>query len=296
MERGIVFNVQRYSVDDGPGIRTTLFLKGCPLHCQWCANPESQEPVPQVLFSKEKCRDCGQCIKNCPAGTARANSQECLNCGSCVSNCWYGARTLCGESMSTDRVMEHLLRDAAYYDRSGGGITLSGGEPLMQAVFISEILIRCKQAGINTAIETCGCAPWDKLNAVREHLDLIYFDVKHHDAEKHRAFTGGGNAQILENLKKLNACHNNVIVRVPCIPRFNDTEVEIEGILKCISEHGGKNVELLPFHRFGSGKYSELGRVYAYENTLPMKASKLFFAVELGKSYGLNVSVRQRQS
>lgn len=290
MRQGIVFNVQRYSIDDGPGIRTVVFLKGCPLRCRWCANPESQRMGPQILFNAERCQHCGKCAQVCPNKGA-----SCAACGACAEGCWHGARTLCGESWTVERVMDAVLRDVQYYRRNGGGVTLSGGEPLMQGDFAAAILERCRAEGIHTAIETAGCVPWSALEAALKNLDLVFFDCKHVDEQKHRAFTGVDNALILENLEHVLHCFENVVVRVPCIPGFNAAEEDVEQILKRLKEMGAREVELLPFHRFGSGKYRELGTRYEYEEIPPMRPDELAFAGRLGEKYGLDVRVKERR-
>lgn len=291
MERGLIFNTQRYSVDDGPGIRTVIFLKGCSLECRWCANPESQLARPQVLFQAELCRDCGRCRKVCPEGEGGA----CAGCGKCAAACWYGARKMCGEWMDVDQAMNVIRRDAPYYRASGGGVTLSGGEPLAQIDFVEAVLAACRREGIHTAVETCGCVPWSSFERALPLLDLVYCDFKHLDDQKHRAYTGQGNARILENLRKLCARCENLVVRIPCIPEFNSSPRELEGMIRALRDMGARHVELLPFHRFGSGKYRELGRAYDYENTPPMKAEALRFALDFGSAYDIDVQIRERR-
>lgn len=296
MKRGIVFNIQRYSIDDGPGIRTVVFLKGCPLKCRWCANPESQQLAPQILFDVRRCRNCRRCLDVCPLNDRKgAEEGACLGCGACVRACWYEAKRLCGEYMTAEQVMETVRRDAHYYADSGGGVTLSGGEPLAQAAFAEEILRLCKCEGIHTAIETAGFAAWEALEGLLTHLDLVYFDCKHVDSEKHRRFTGVDNRLILENLERVCASGKQVVVRIPCIPGFNDSREEIERIIRRVREAGGRCAEVLPFHRFGSGKYAELNRAYDYAHIPPMAPAKLDFVREIGEKYGINVTVKERR-
>ncbi len=285
MQQGIVFDIQRYSIDDGPGIRTVVFFKGCPLRCRWCANPESQQAEPQILFNESLCRSCGRCAQAGLQGDIEANARA----------CWYGARQLCGRTMNVEQVMAVVRRDMRYYDNTAGGLTLSGGEPLVQAGFAAAILSASQAENIHTAIETAGCVAWDAFEQVLPNLDLVYMDVKHVDARKHKEFTNADNTQILDNLQRLLAEFENTVVRIPCIPGFNESPEDMEKIFRCIAKRGARKVEVLPFHRFGSGKYRELERVYAYESTQPLKASDIAYVPELGARYGLDVLIRERK-
>lgn len=292
MKQGIIFNMQRYSLDDGPGIRTVVFLKGCPMRCRWCANPESQQMQPQIMIDQSLCRSCGSCVQVCPNGCA----QGCIACGQCADACWYSARRLCGERISADRIVQLALRDADYFRQSGGGVTLSGGEPLLQSEFAAEILRLLRAESIHTAIETAGHVPWASIQNALPHLNLIYFDCKHVDTDRHRSYTGVGNELILENLERLLAAFENVVVRIPCIPGFNQSESDLDSILAKLKKIGAQRVELLPFHRFGSGKYRELGARYAYEDIPPLKADDLAYAAALGEKYALNLTIHERRS
>lgn len=292
MSKGIVFNIQRYSLDDGPGIRTVVFLKGCPMRCRWCANPESQSMERQVMLDASLCHGCGSCKNACPGACA----QPCVGCGNCSDACWYGARRMCGDEMTADQVMELVLRDRDYYRQSGGGVTLSGGEPLLQAEFALELLKRCRAEDIHTDVETAGHVQWTNIESALPYLNLIYYDCKHVDDDKHRQYTGVKASLILENLEKLLARFENVVVRIPCIPGFNHSPEDMDCILKKLSEIGARKVEVLPFHRFGSGKYHELGMDYDYEDIQPLKAADVAYALELGEKYGLDLSIRERRS
>lgn len=264
---GIVFNIQGYSIHDGPGIRTTVFLKGCPLRCFWCQNPESQDIKPEILFNKNICTSCGECVKACPNGASILSEtsviidrNKCTGCGKCVDVCPAQARSLAGKSLTVDEVMVEILRDKKFYDESGGGVTLSGGEPSVQFEFAVDILQRCKKEGIHTALETCGCVSWQILQQLLEYTDLVLFDVKCIDPKKHHEATGQFNELILENAKKI-ARLKPMRVRVPLIPGFNDSEEEIKTIVEFVRrELGSIEIDLLQYNILGEGKYSRLDR------------------------------------
>jgi pyruvate formate lyase activating enzyme len=267
--KGIIFNIQRYSIHDGPGIRTTVFLKGCPLKCFWCQNPESQEKKPEVLWNKSVCSLCGRCIDICPTGANRLSEkglildrERCLGCGKCVEACSSQGRTLVGTEMTVDEVMDEVLRDKAFYDNSEGGVTLSGGDPIMQPEFSLRLLQRCKEQGLHTAIETCGFTSWQTLEGLLNHTDLILYDIKCLDPIKHQNATGKHNRLILENAKKI-AKSKKMKVRVPLVPGFNDSVEDIQAILDFVKgklKLGSAEIELLPYNKLGEGKYDRLDR------------------------------------
>lgn len=271
--KGTVFDIQKCSVHDGPGIRTTVFLKGCPLDCLWCHNPESKFPKPQLMLYTAKCIGCGECVLACPDGlhafsadgTHLIDRKHCLRCGKCETVCT-GALHLCGRKMSVDEVMTEVLKDKLFYDNSGGGITLSGGEPLMQAEFALALLTEAKRHELHTAIETSGFAKWETLKAFAEVVDLFLWDVKETDSEQHKTFTGVGNELILDNLERLNALGAKVILRCPIIPGCNDREEHLANIgrlaerLSCVD-----HIDVEPYHPLGKGKASALGRQYPLE-------------------------------
>ena len=268
---GIVFNVQRFSVHDGPGIRTTLFLKGCPLCCRWCDNPESQESRPQIVFWRERCIQCNACIAACTrsaiemdeSGVKRVRSETCDLCGDCLKECYAGALEQIGERMSVERAVALLEEDRAFYEQSGGGVTLSGGEPTNQGEFARGVLAGCQERGIATAIETCGHTTWSVWEILLPHLDLILFDLKHVDPVRHREYTAVSNELILDNLRRLAKAGKRVILRRPVIPGFNDDRASIEALGRLVAELGTvREVHLLPYHRFGKSKYERLGRAY----------------------------------
>lgn len=269
--KGCVFDIQRFSVHDGPGIRTNIFLKGCPLQCLWCCNPESQHSKPELMYNPDKCIGCGKCISLClenaiqeKAGMILFDHSRCVNCGACVEECYAEARIMKGKYMSVDEVVSEIEKDVSFYKNSGGGITFSGGEPLMQAEFVKQVLMKCRQYGIHTAMETCGYAPWRNLEIVAPFVDVFLYDIKHMDSEKHKEFTGSGNEQILENCRRLVAMGKKVIIRVPVVPTFNADEQSIVNIAQFAKQIGVSEINLLPYHRYAAGKYKLLMREYWY--------------------------------
>lgn len=292
---GRIFDMQRFCTHDGPGIRTTIFLKGCPLRCAWCSNPESQHPAPQLLFHANLCKGCGHCAKVCPSGaisTAEGNlsfkRNMCTNCGACASVCPAEARTLSGRTVDVEDVVEFARQDWKYYMESGGGITCSGGEALAQPEFLKALLVRLHdELGYHTCLDTTGHTPWEKLQAVLPHTNLILLDIKHMDSTEHKRMTGQENTLILENAGKLAAMEFPVLIRVPLIPAYNDTEQNVEALGEFLSECRFCDVELMPYHTFGKSKYQALGWQYA---DIPGKP-QVERTVTLLKKHGLNVMV-----
>ena len=280
---GTVFNIQRFSIHDGPGIRTTVFLKGCWLRCFWCHNPEGIRATAEVQFYPERCIGCGDCVLVCPEGAHVLERDAhdfdrsvCQACGRCTETCYAGALELTGSVMSIDEVMAEVLQDLAFYANSGGGVTLSGGEPLLQRAFARTILERCKAEGIHTAIETTANCPWRSLAELLPTTDLVMMDLKHMDSDKHRAATGVPNERILANARQLMQTDKTVLFRVPVVPTINDTPEEIGDIaafvrqladLRLENNHQGTEApppafELLAFHRLAADKYQSLGWDY----------------------------------
>ena len=255
-KKAIVFDIQRNSYVDGSGIRTTVFFKGCNLRCAWCHNPESQNAKPQMMFYKNKCAGCGKCREKCP------NSLEkCRLCGICTIFCPRNAREICGKEYTVDEVLFEILKDKSFYKNSGGGVTFSGGECMLRLDFLTEILKKCKENGIHTAIDTAGHVAYDHFERILPYTDLFLYDVKCFNSEKHKKYTGVGNNLILENLKKLLKTNKAVWVRIPIIPTVNDTEEEIQSIKEYISSCGKpEKVELLPYHAMGEHKYAAIGK------------------------------------
>ncbi len=266
MARGIIFNIQRYTVHDGPGIRTTVFLKGCSLRCGWCHNPESWREQPEIIFDSRKCLQCYQCISLCPhqAITIRnhypyTEKQRCRACGSCITVCPGQAREFVGKAVTTHEVGQEIRKDLVFYQESGGGVTFSGGEPLMQIDFLEELLSSCQEEGIHTAVDTCGYAPWSHFERLIPLVDLWLYDLKVMDESRHLQYTGVSNQRILENLTSLTRKTDQITMRIPVIPGVTDSSDEAQQMATLAHTLGIKKVSLLPFHRMGSEKYERLG-------------------------------------
>lgn len=261
---GLVFNLMHFSLHDGPGIRTTVFLKGCPLRCRWCHNPESQSPKPEILYNKECCVRCGDCARACPNGALRLEQQLlfdstlCQRCGACADACLISARQLAGHWMTVPEVMAEVLKDQVFFDESGGGVTLSGGEPLFQPVFAEMLLAACQARGIRTTLDTSGFADSDVLRRVSKHVDLFLYDLKVMDSKRHQRFTGVKNELILQNLKMLAELGRAIIVRVPLIPGVNDDNGNFDAMTEFLTPLGLRNIDLLPYHKLGIDKYPRL--------------------------------------
>lgn len=267
MNSGLIFDIQRYSIHDGPGIRTTVFFKGCPLRCFWCQNPESQSSRIQVLYNRAKCTLCGRCADACPSGatlfsdgTITIDRGLCTGCGECVEVCPNEARRISGRHATVQEIMDEVMRDVRFYENSGGGVTISGGEPLAQPEFALEILKDCKMYGLHTTIDTCGVADWPTVEKLLDYTDLFYFDIKIMDPEIHQQGTGMRNEQILENAIGISR-RKPMRVRVPLIPGFNDSEEAIMEIARFVkNEMGSPPIDLLPYNKFAEGKYELLDK------------------------------------
>lgn len=245
--QGLIFNIQRFSIHDGPGIRTTVFLKGCNLKCTWCHNPESQSPKKEILFYAEKCARCGRC--------------ESIPVEDADFICFNGARELCGKEMTAEEVLSVVTKDRAFYENSGGGVTFSGGECMLQLDFLAEMLKLCKEKGLHTAVDTAGHVPWESFQRILPYTDLFLYDIKSMDSAIHKKYTGVENGLILENLTRLLRAKATVCVRVPVIPSVNDTVEEMKRINAFFEENGyPADLELLPYHNMGENKYEALGK------------------------------------
>ena len=289
---GRVFDVQRYSVHDGPGIRTTVFLKGCPARCPWCHNPESQSFSPEVLVVETRCISCGSCARVCPRGAPRAGSPLCTACGACVEACPSGARRLAGRETTVKELMEEILRDRVFYDESGGGVTVSGGEPLAQPEFLAALLAACRAASLHSAVDTCGFAPRERLLALVPLVDLFLFDVKLVDDARHRALTGLPAAPILDNLRALAAAGARLWIRVPVIPGLTDDAADVAATAALLAGLPGiGKVCLLPYHATGARKSARLGRSYPLDELAPPGADRLECLAALFRRRGLLVQI-----
>lgn len=287
--QGTVFDIQRFSLHDGPGIRTIVFLKGCPLSCAWCSNPESQGLSPVVMYKRDECLHCGRCAAACRKKAISfeqksfINRDICTSCGECVNVCPAGALVMKGKTMTVQQVVKELKKDATTYRRSGGGITLSGGEPLVQHKFAAELLHACKAQGWHTAMETTGFGSEEAVEEVIPFVDMVLLDIKHMYQEKHKQYTGVTNEVVLKNAQRISRI-SETVVRVPVIPGFNDSMEEIEAIAKFAKTlRGVRTIHLLPYHTFGENKYELMGKEYGLAGVKPIKPEELEpykFAVE----------------
>lgn len=256
MMTATIFDIERSSFVDGPGIRTTVFFKGCNLRCAWCHNPESQSAKPELAFFESRCTHCGKCKEKCPNALT-----SCTLCGACATYCPTDARKIYGKEMNVDEVMEEILRDRAFYENSGGGVTFSGGECMLQIDFLEEILKQCKEQGIHTAVDTAGHVPYEYFERILPYTNLFLYDIKCFDSDTHKKYTGVGNEQILENLAKLLAASTPIWIRIPTIPTVNADEDEMKKIKAFLDAHGTpEKIELLPYHTMGEGKTIALGK------------------------------------
>ena len=266
---GTIFNIQKFSINDGPGIRTTVFMKGCPLDCLWCHNPESKSRKSELFFDSRKCVGCRSC-EVCPYGchvftdTEHIfNREKCIACGKCVTECYTNALELVGTEKSVEEIIAEVMKDEAFYENSGGGMTLSGGEPMFQFNFTYELLKRAKENGLHTCIETCGFAKWEQYEKIAELVDIFLFDYKETDPGKHKEFTGVTNELILENLKKLDEKGCKTVLRCPIIPGLNDTDEHFTGIAKTANSlRNVLEINVEPYHPLGKGKSEMLGKEY----------------------------------
>lgn len=271
-DTGLVFNIQRFSFHDGPGIRTTVFLKGCPLRCGWCSNPESMNSYVEIMAQDTRCIGCGQCGEVCPqraisigCGRREIDREKCNLCLKCIEVCPSGAIELVGKFMSVEEVVAIIEKDRLFYLNSGGGVTFSGGEPLNQWKFVLKACRACKEKGIHTALDTTGYGPWDIFEKVLEYCDLVLYDLKHPDSTKHQEGTGVGNELVLENASKA-ASKRLTWFRVPIIPGYNDSVPSMEKTIQLALRLGIERISILPYHKWGVSKYSKLGRKHPCYN------------------------------
>lgn len=273
----MIFNIQKCSIHDGSGLRTLVFFKGCPLHCKWCANPESQSFGMEIMESPGKCIGCGECMKNCPQQAIsltedgpKIDRKSCVKCFKCTDRCYAGSKYPVGEEYSIEDLYKQIEKDRVFYSIKGGGVTFSGGEPLAQPEYLTEITKVCHERGINVALESCGCGDYEKFKSALPYIDSIFMDIKHIDPEKHKELTGADNKLILSNIKRIAEYGIRITIRTPVIPGLNDDKENILGIARFIgSVPQIKEYELLPYHQFGVNKYTALGKDYELSDVEP---------------------------
>ncbi len=292
---GCIFNIQKFSLQDGPGIRTVVFFKGCPLQCEWCSNPESQYSRQEITFDDTKCVNCLACAAECPAGAITVQNNKplfhqavCQACLGCIEICPAGALGLQGQTMSLQKVKLEVMKDLPFYEESGGGVTLSGGEVLQQSEFAIALLKELKQEGIHTACETSGYAEQRVFNDFIESVDLLLFDIKHYDRVKHLQATHVYPDKIWSNLQAAVVVGKEILLRIPVIPGINDSLVDAQGFCDLIKTFGLKKVQLLPFHQFGENKYSLLHRPYRFQNKHGLQEADLLPYCDIFLKNGLS--------
>ncbi len=298
--KGLIYNIQRFAIHDGPGIRTLVYMKGCPLKCLWCSSPQTQKLSQEIIYIESNCKKCQRCVEECPnkaiklsdKGNIKINRKLCDTCCQCVETCQNQALKLIGKQITVEELFNDVMKDNPFYRRSNGGVTMGGGEPTMQHDFVTVFLKKCKKTYVHTAMETCGYVKWENLEKILEHVDLLYFDIKHMDARIHKELTGVSNDLILENARKASTLRS-IIIRIPLIPGCNDSEENLLNTAK-FAAGLGKNlqrIELLPYHNFGTQNYKQLGRKYELADIEPPSEEYMIKLKELVESCGVKVQI-----
>jgi pyruvate formate lyase activating enzyme len=297
---GLIFDIQRFAIHDGPGIRTLVFLKGCPLHCLWCQNAESIAREPEIVFIDNNCIDCGKCLTTCPEGAVHKSDDHqrtidrgrCNLCGECLKLCYPNAINIMGRYLTVSEVLAEVERDCNFYQHSGGGVTFSGGEPTAQPVFLEEACRQAKARNLHTAIETTGHVRWDTFQSILQHVDLVLYDIKHMDSDQHRRLTGVPNGLILENLKRISSLGVPVCVRMPLLPGLNDSLENVRATAAFVV--GLPNLQsfnILPYHRLGEPKWRQLDRPYELHGLVPSTREHVYDLADVVREYDIEVTV-----
>lgn len=301
---GSVLRIERTSIHDGQGLRTVIFLKGCPLSCRWCSTPESQRSSPQKGYARDRCVGCGRCVHSCPEGAllmaeeglkVLTDASKCKNCFVCVGKCLQNAHIRYGHLMSVRDVVREIVKDEIFFFHSGGGVTISGGEPLSQSDFVAEVLRECRELGIHTAMETSLHAPYESLEKVLPWLNVLYVDLKHMDQELHKQWVGQDNTLILDNLRKLDQANDSleIIVRLPLVPGVNDSSTNLSAVAQfCRSLQKIKEIELLPYHRLGLETYRNLEMDYLLKELVPPSQERISERVEFITLQRIGIPIR----
>ena len=300
---GTVFNIQRFCTHDGPGIRTTVFLKGCPLHCPWCHNPEGISRNPEIVLDRRKCIGCRACLENCTRGGHEVGAdgehlyheEVCVRCGSCADGCYAGAIEMIGQDTSAGEVMDVVRKDKPFYDSSGGGLTLSGGEPLYQPDFAEAILQLARHEAIATAVETSCATSWKIIQRLHSLVDLWMCDVKHMDSARHRQLTGSDNHAVLDNIRRLGAAGNGLLIRFPLVPSLNDEVSALYSLGAFVaSVRPSAGLEVIPFQRLGQGKYERTRRDYALGDLASAEDDEVQRAMRILREAGVEQAFCER--
>jgi pyruvate formate lyase activating enzyme len=302
LKKAIIFNIEKYAIHDGPGIRTTVFFKGCPLRCWWCHNPEGQRIKPELIYRENRCIGCGECVKTCRrkalflhSSHVTLNRESCNTCGICAQVCPSEALSIAGKEMSAEEMIREIERDEVFYDESKGGVTFSGGEPLVQPSFLNAILQECKARKIHTTLDTSGYASQKIIDKIRGKVDLFLYDIKTMDEADHRKYTGVSNKPILRNLEWLAKNRSNIVISLPIIPDVNDDEGNILRTGEFISSLPSvEQVSLLPYHKAGVAKYKNLGRSYRLNTMHSPLSGKTNMIKDKLEAFGLKVKIGGR--
>ena len=298
--KGVVYNIQRFAVHDGPGIRTLVYMKGCPLGCLLCSSPQSQRATPQILHNEVVCQMCGRCIDVCPLEAITLSEEQgwetdrelCTACGTCVDACLNQALERVGKDTTVEELYREIAKDSPFYRRSKGGVTVGGGEPTMQHEFVTEFLKKCKQHYIHTVIETCGYVKWEHLERILQYVDLLYYDIKHMDPVVHKELTGVSNELILENARQASAMRP-MIIRIPTVPGLTDSDDNISATARFAAELGEnlQRIELLPYHKFGTQTYDRLGWKYELTDVEPPSDDHMKRLKDIVESCGVKAQI-----